>query len=82
MHGEQVVVREMRRVTYQNVLDDIHLSNILTQGSNADPMRSIAMQILHQNLSAIRLETDTIIAIVNDRILNHHLQSKSASRSP
>lgn len=42
--------------THIEVLHDIHFTNILPQGANTDTMATIAYQILHNDIRAIRFE--------------------------
>ena len=54
-----------------DILHNIDLSLVLAERSDTDTVRAIAHQSLHYNIGAVGLEGDTIIAIINVRILDN-----------
>jgi len=60
-------------VVHVNVLDDINFAGVLAQRTNADTVATVANQVLNNDVGAVRLEGNTIVAVVDVRILNHNV---------
>lgn len=53
-----------------DILDNIDLSLVLAKGADTDTMRAITHQPLNDNVGAVGLERDTIVAIIDIRVLD------------
>lgn len=62
-----------RDVVYEDVLDDISLGGVLTQGANRDTVAPVALQILDEDVGAVGLERDTVVTIVDHRVLYNNV---------
>ena len=59
--------------TYVEVLHDVDLSGVLAQRADADAVAAIADQVLHDDVRAVGLERDAVVAVVNVRVLNDNV---------
>jgi hypothetical protein len=57
-------------VVHVDVLDDIDFASVLAQATNADTVGAVANKILHDNVGAVGLERDAVIAVVDDGVLD------------
>lgn len=60
-HGDVVDVQ---------VLDNVRLSFVLAERSDADAMRAGAIEILHDDVGAVWLERDAVVRVDDDRVLD------------
>lgn len=60
-------------ITYVNILHDIDLTEILSQTTDTNTVTTIAPQVLDNDISAIRLERNAVVAIINVRILDDNV---------
>jgi hypothetical protein len=60
--------------SYQYILYDINLANILAQRAYANSMATVAMHILHKDLRRVGFERHAIIAIINDGVLDRNIR--------
>lgn len=57
-------------VGHEDVLDNIGLAFVLAERADADAVASITVQVLDNDLGAVGLEADAVIAIVDHAVLN------------
>jgi hypothetical protein len=57
-------------IVHIDVLNDIDFAGILPQATNTDTMTAVADKILHDDIRAIRLERNAVVAVVDVRLLN------------
>lgn len=59
-----------RDVENVEVLDDIHLADILAEGTDRDAVRAVALGILDHDGGAVGFEGDAVVGVVDDGFLN------------
>ena len=60
-------------VVHVNVLDNINFAGILAQRTNTNTMATVADQVLNNDVGAVRLERNAIVAVVDMRVLNDNI---------
>ena len=58
------------RRAYVDVLYDVYLPEVLAKRADADAVAAVADQILHHDIGAVRLEGNTVVSIVDVRVLD------------
>jgi hypothetical protein len=54
-----------------DVLNNVVLLHVLTQRADRDAVAAVASQALHHNVGTVGLEGNAVVAVVDDRVLNH-----------
>ena len=60
--------------TYVKILDNVDFAWILPNGANRDTVAAIAVHVLNQDLSAVGLEGDTVVTVVDNAVLNDNVR--------
>jgi len=68
-------VRRIRHadVVHVNVLNDIHFAGVLAQRTDTNTVATVTDQVLNNDVGAVGLERNTIVAVVDMRVLNHNV---------
>ena len=60
--------------TYVKILDNVDFAWILPNGANRDTVAAIAVHVLNQDLSAVGLEGDTVVTVVDNAVLDDNVR--------
>jgi hypothetical protein len=74
--GPHLDARAVARVGHRvivdvDVLDNVVLRRVLAQRPDRDAVAAVALQPLHHHVGAVRLERHAVVAVVDDRVLDH-----------
>jgi len=66
-------VRSIRHadVVHVDVLDDINFAGVLAQRTDTNTVAAVTDEVLNNDVGAVGLERNTIVAVVDMRVLNH-----------
>jgi len=60
-------------VVHIDVLDDINFAGVLAQRTNTNTVATVANEVLNNDVGAVGLERNTIVAVVDVRVLNDNV---------
>lgn len=63
------------RCTYVDILNNVDLADVLSQGAYTDAMATIAVHVLNQNFGAVGLERNAVVSIIDYTVLDHDVRA-------
>ena len=73
LDARQVTRVEHGDVVHEDVLDDIRFAGVLAEGSDADAVAAVAVNVLDQDLGAVGLEAHAVVSVVYDAVLDDNV---------